>query len=111
MTYQRTPQAVNREADSVTVTAAVADKLRYLLTCLRLYGAPGAVVILISAVPRARLSDADLTAFRKLTDVQRGVASELGPRCAFLEVQKILDADKSQDICFFVYWGLRARCY
>ena len=95
MTSQGTPQEMNQEADSVAVMAAVADSLRYLLACLGLYGAPGAVVILISAVPRARLSDADLAAFRELADVQRGVAREFGPRCAFLDVERLLEADTS----------------
>ena len=99
MTSQGTPQEVSREADSVAVTAAVADNLRHLLTCLGRYGAPGAVVILISAVPRARLSDADLAAVRKLADVQRGVAREFGPCCAFLDVERILEADTSYRMC------------
>ena len=79
MISQGAPQEINREADSVAVMAAVADNLRYLLTRLGLYGAPWAVVILISAIPRAQLSDAYLAAFRELAGVKRGVAREFDP--------------------------------
>ena len=54
---------VNRETDFVAVMTAVADNLRYLLTCLGLYGAPGAGAILIAAVPSARLSSDDDSRF------------------------------------------------
>ena len=49
-------------------------------------------MIVISAVPRAHLSDADLAAFRGLSDAQRAVVGEF-PHCVFLDVERLLDAE------------------
>ena len=65
------------------------------MNCMGLVGAPGATLILMSPVPRAQLSDADLAAFRQLADVQRDVARAFRPRCVFLDVERLLQAEKT----------------
>ncbi|KAF0311575.1 hypothetical protein FJT64_017606 [Amphibalanus amphitrite] len=83
------------------VTAAVASNVRWLPDCLAMFGAPDTTVILMTAVPRARLSGTGLSAFRQLSnvlrdlsDALRGVATEYAPRCVLLDVERLLGAER-----------------
>ncbi|KAF0308339.1 hypothetical protein FJT64_020456 [Amphibalanus amphitrite] len=87
------PHQVAADRDPATVAAALADILRRLVAFLWLFGAPSATVVLLSVVPRAHLSDADLVVFRRLSDVQRAVAREMAPRCVLLDVERLLAAE------------------
>ena len=88
LTTRAAPQRV--VVDAPTLTAAVAENLRWLIMHLGHYGAPRAIVVLISAIPRAQLSDEDLSAFRRLVDAQRDVAREFSSRCVLLDVERLL---------------------
>ena len=57
---------------------------------------PETEVIVISPVPRAQMSDADLAVFRSLADVQRDVVREL-PNCVFLDVERLLEAERTAE--------------
>ncbi|KAF0312258.1 hypothetical protein FJT64_016985 [Amphibalanus amphitrite] len=75
--------------------AAVAGNIRWLLGSLLMFGAPEATVVLMTVVPRAQLSDADLSVFRQLSDALRDVAADFGPRCVLLDVERLLNAESS----------------
>ena len=93
LTTRATPHLVGDDVPGVT--AAVADNVRWLLGCLAMFGAPDTTVILMTAVPRAQLTDDGLSAFRQLSDALRGVAAEYAPRCVFLDVERLLAAERS----------------
>ena len=81
--------------DAPSLIVSVADGLRWLITCLGLNGAPETTVTLITTVPRARLADAGLTAYRQLANAQRALAREFHPHCVLLDVERLLYANSS----------------
>ena len=74
---------------------AVAQNLRRVLVGLTLFGARGATVIVLSAVPRARLSPGDLDIFRRLSNALEDVVEEFAPHSVFLDVERLLKMERS----------------
>ncbi|KAF0306396.1 hypothetical protein FJT64_002423 [Amphibalanus amphitrite] len=93
LTPRATPHSVH--GDAPAIAAAVAGNIRWLLGSLLMFGAPEATVVLMTVVPRAQLSDADLSVFRQLSDALRDVAADFGPRCVLLDVERLLNAESS----------------
>ena len=78
-----------------TIAEGVAKDLRWVLTGLTMYAARDATVVVLSPVPRARLSGVGLSAFRQLSSMLRDVAREFAPRCIFLDAEQLFEAQRS----------------
>ena len=78
-----------------TIAENAVKDIRWLLGGLTAYAARGSTVLLLSPIPRARLSGVGLSAFRQLSSMLRDVAREFAPRCIFLDAEQLLEAQRS----------------
>ena len=46
-------------------------------------------------VPRAQHAPGDLAVYRRLANVLKGVVEEFTPRCVFLDIERLLVAERS----------------
>ena len=93
LTTQVAPQAVVHNYQQAT--RDVEKNIKWILAGLAGYAAPQSKIVVLSPVPLAHLSDAGLAAYRRLSDILRGAAAELAPRCSFLDVERLLAAERS----------------
>ena len=92
LTTDDDPQVLH--PNHISLSTAVSENLEWLIGCLQMFGATGSVVVVLSTIPRAQLSDAGLAAFRALSDAQRDVVRRF-PHCVFLDVERLLEAERT----------------